>query len=252
VNNLVQLIKSFIPIYEEPVVYISGGLDSTIILHHLREKISGPIYTYTVKFNCKEDECDKAQQIADTYSTIHKVVEITGFLKTFPEILRFFDTPRYNLWPYWLAKEVKRDNKQNVYIGEGADEQFGGYSDRSYLVGWADQFNFKKFTYEQIHTHFKLNLITPYINIPWNLTANYYSPQCKSSLRVAYKDILSKSVWDITKSQPPAFIYLYWKIWNEELGLLYPNYQPKKISDIKKILQYHATKIWLEEKKDVF
>ena len=37
-NKLIELISDSIESVENPAVYISGGLDSTIVLHHVDQK----------------------------------------------------------------------------------------------------------------------------------------------------------------------------------------------------------------------
>jgi len=44
-REVVKMLKGRVYILPKPAVYISGGLDSTILLHHLKEKTKKEIYT---------------------------------------------------------------------------------------------------------------------------------------------------------------------------------------------------------------
>lgn len=248
-NKLVELIRSKVVVKSKPAIYTSGGLDSTIILHHLREKTDGEIYTYTAKFNNEGDEHKKARRLADYYNTIHKNIDVDNYVKTLPEIMKFFRQPRYNVWPYWLAKQAQLDDRKTVYIGEGSDEHFGGYSHRDYLEAWAMQLMYVRYTYDTIHTHLDLNLQVPFSDMYWKDVVDYYSPPDKKLLRDAYSDILPDFVIDTNSSQPPAFVSNYRKLWNTELYKYFPDYSPSSVSDIREILQLLVTKIWIQHRE---
>jgi len=246
--NLVELIREKVISGPKPAVYISGGLDSTITLHHLREKYTGDIYTYHAEFGVDEDECDKARKIARHYGTIHKQIKIDKYLETLPEIMRFFEAPRYNVWPYWLARQAKADGRETIYIGEGSDELFGGYHDRDYLHGWSSQIEFVQYTYDQIHRHLGLTLRRPFYGIDWRAVLDYFSPPDKGQLRAIYKDVLGPDILNLATSQPPPMAQVYWRLWKSDISKHFPGNRPETTKDIKKLLQLLVTKIWVDER----
>jgi len=232
--DLVKLIRDCVQPYEKPAVYISGGLDSSIILHHLREKLpETKIYTYTIVFGTSTDETEKAQRVADHYKTTYLTIHINfrDFLDALPEIQKLFARPRFNIWPWFLAQAAKYDNRKTIYIGEGSDELFGGYHDRNYLEGWAGQLIYVRPTYETIHKYYNLDLETPFMDLPWTMLLDLHEPPNKQALRKAYKNILPDFVIN-TPSQPPAFCE-------------YDEF----LEGGKKELQKLTTKIWLEAHK---
>lgn len=188
--NLYNQIAACVRPGQEPAVYISGGLDSTIILHHLREKIPDKIIrTYTAKFGTSGDELDQAKQVAEYYNTVHKSVEANLCKNRLKKLQKLFDKPRFNLWPDFLAQEAKHDGCKTVYIGEGSDELFGGYSDRDYLHGWAGQLMYVQPTYIAIHKHRGLTLEQPFMSLYFTQVLSYYAKN-KAALRNEYEDIL--------------------------------------------------------------
>jgi asparagine synthetase B (glutamine-hydrolysing) len=183
------------------------------------------------------DETAKAKRVAEHFGTIHTEVPIAmdDVLNSLPTIMKLFDRPRYNIWPYWLARQAFYDEIKTVYIGEGSDEIFG-YPDRGYLEGWAGQLVYVRPTYDIIHKYFDITLKAPFTELHHYLieTTNaqstplaYFDPPNKSYLRSSYKRILPD--WIInTPTTPPAFT----------------NYEEHGIT--KQLLQIAAVKAWLE------
>ena len=55
-NKIIKILEEKVIAKSKPAVYISGGIDSTIVLHHLTQKSKEPLYTYTAKFKMNGDE----------------------------------------------------------------------------------------------------------------------------------------------------------------------------------------------------
>jgi asparagine synthetase B (glutamine-hydrolysing) len=195
-NELVKLIKESIPVYPNPCVNISGGIDSTIILHHLHEKTKEPIYTYTVGFPDQPTEFEPARKVAEHYDTIHREIEITHLLDDYTNILPYFSQPRFNLWPYWLAVQAFHDKRKSCYIGEGGDEHFGGYwykHKQTYMEYWSNFFTYVLPTYQTCYDKLGINLVVPFhpANLSWQKTFKYWDQtHQKLLLKEAYKNVL--------------------------------------------------------------
>jgi len=242
-TNLVGMIDACVISKPKPAVYISGGLDSAILLHHLTENATEKIYTYTARFNLDGDELVSSQMTAEYYGTKHQVVDCSEMVQYLPEILRGFDHPRYNIWPYFLALQAKKDSRQTVYIGEGADEHFGGYVSKGYLEAWADHSTYITSMYKKLHEKLGLKLEIPFDRLDWRKTIKFYKPPDKALLREAYQHILPPFVIEKPKT-PPAFTR-YWQLWYL-IKKDFPNFKPKTVDEIKKILRFLACKAWLE------
>jgi len=243
-NELVNMISEKVVYKEKPAVYLSGGMDSAIILYHLSSKSQEQIYTYYAKFGMGGDMCEEAREVADYYGAYHKEVEVTDFVETLKEVMKFFDSPRYNVWPYWLAVEARKDGRRNMYVGEGSDERFGGYDDRDYLHAWASWLTYIEPTYVTIHKHLRVGLEMPFADLNWRDTLPYYFPTKKKILRDAYKGLIPKAFIE-RDSRPPAFIN-YKSLWDRDIKEHFPDYNPETIQEIRNILQLLATQAWIK------
>ena len=129
-------------ISDRPVgLFLSGGLDSSIICAAMTKSAKGPIKTFSVGF---ETEIEKekfnadfnlAKKTAEYFNTAHTPITITAkdVKDNFENCIIAMDEPVSNhiqVATYILAKEAK--NQVAVVLGgDGGDETFGGY-DRYY------------------------------------------------------------------------------------------------------------------------
>ncbi len=119
-------------------VQLSGGVDSSIVvamMETLRRKRGdpAPVKTFSVGFDVPEfSELPYARSVARRYGTEHH--EITIGFREFAEELPFlawlYDEPMGEppgIPTYFMCREAKK-HVTVMLCGEGADEQFGGYS----------------------------------------------------------------------------------------------------------------------------
>jgi asparagine synthetase B (glutamine-hydrolysing) len=247
-SELVEAIRNAVQPQPSPCVNISGGIDSTIVLHHLNEKTEETIYTYTAGFTSQETEFTDAARVAEHYGTRHKEILIENMLDTFPRILKHFVKPRFNLWPFWLAEQASKDKRLNCYIGEGGDEHFGGYwykPEKSYVEYWVGFFEYVYPTYKTVYDLFGIQLNVPLHpdNLSWARTIGWHdSCHEKRFLREAYRNILPDFVVDRKKQNGRKD---YWMIWRQELKRYFPSLQPRSEEDIRRIWNVWVTREWL-------
>jgi asparagine synthase (glutamine-hydrolysing) len=112
--------------------YLSGGLDSSLVVALMARRHSSPIKTYSTGF--EEDgynEFPFARMVADAYGTQHKEILLTQdrYFELLPQLIRYKDAPLGvpNEVPLWQMSEVLKQDITVVLSGEGADELFGGY-----------------------------------------------------------------------------------------------------------------------------
>jgi asparagine synthetase B (glutamine-hydrolysing) len=254
-ENIREFIGSYIkPSLRKRVgVLISGGIDSCIVLHHLRNHIKkGDIYTYTAKFWNRGDTTERASIVAERYGTIHKEVTINDFVPALYNVMKDFpfEEPRYNIWPVWLFLQAKMDGVEVLYTGEGSDENFGGYPDKSFLQGWAGQIIYINSTYEVISKHLDIKYEAPFLSMPWDvsLSKGYFYPPHKIFLREAYKGVLPEIIRK-APGEPPAFTK-YFDLWKRELkDYVELPHDNLNIRDIKDALQFLATDAWNVSRK---
>ena len=114
-DELLQEIRASVKARPKPAILLSGGFDSALLLHHLKEKTREEIYTYTI--GLEEDDFENGTIVAEHYGTTHRNVEISDIIPTFTKLQAHLDRPRWNLWPYWGYEAAWEDGRETVYIG---------------------------------------------------------------------------------------------------------------------------------------
>ncbi|MBT0663012.1 asparagine synthase (glutamine-hydrolyzing) [Geobacter pelophilus] len=112
--------------------FLSGGVDSSIVVGMMRRCGMQDIRTFSIRFPEKSyDESAYARQVAKLFDTNHTEFEVNcGIHESVSDIISSFDEPFADssaLPVYYLSKMTK----QNVTValsGDGGDELFGGYS----------------------------------------------------------------------------------------------------------------------------
>jgi asparagine synthase (glutamine-hydrolysing) len=111
--------------------FLSGGIDSTIIVGLMQRASNRPVKTFAIGFpDPKYDETRYAQMAAHYLGTEHQtfIVEPKAW-ETMPALARHFDEPfaDSSALPTWY---VARETRQSVTValtGDAGDELFGGY-----------------------------------------------------------------------------------------------------------------------------
>lgn len=112
--------------------YLSGGIDSSIVVALMAESSDAPVKTYAIGF--PEDGFNEfyfSNQVASAWGTDHTqiTIEEEDYFKTLIELIRFKDGPLSvpNEVPLYLMSKVLKESITVVLSGEGSDELFGGY-----------------------------------------------------------------------------------------------------------------------------
>jgi asparagine synthase (glutamine-hydrolysing) len=117
-------------------VFLSGGVDSSLIVALAAEVSSGPVKTFTVGFEERHfDERGAARLVADRYATDHhEIVMRPDGVKLLSALADVFDEPfaDASAIPTYLIAQLAREHVKVALTGEGGDELFGGYN---YYVG---------------------------------------------------------------------------------------------------------------------
>jgi asparagine synthase (glutamine-hydrolysing) len=125
-------------------VFLSGGLDSSIVTALLSRISERPVETFSVGFadTAALDERAFAREAAERYGTEHHeiVVSPIDIASKLPELVRHLGEPVLDpaLIPTYLLSRFARERVTVVLTGEGADELFGGYKRYAYQkrFGW--------------------------------------------------------------------------------------------------------------------
>jgi asparagine synthase (glutamine-hydrolysing) len=113
--------------------YLSGGLDSSVIVAEMAERLGPRLKTFSIGFGDSSDELGYAKLVADRYATDHTevILDSSRYLDLLPELIHKRDSPLgvpNEVALYELSRVLKQDITV-VLSGEGADEIFAGYGD---------------------------------------------------------------------------------------------------------------------------
>ncbi|GAC1628170.1 MAG: asparagine synthase (glutamine-hydrolyzing) [Candidatus Acidiferrum sp.] len=114
-------------------IWLSGGVDSSTILHYARESSTAPLKTFSISFQGRTfDESRTIRETVARYGTEHHELDLSPAqdLPAAIESLAYYsDEPMADAGalPVWFLSRLSRQNVTVALSGEGADELFGGY-----------------------------------------------------------------------------------------------------------------------------
>lgn len=199
--------------WENIWILLSWGLDSTLLLHLLKQRFSSSkIYTYTLGYKKDDKHFEVAKKISEEYWTIHREI-IFDLKRNLEEIFDSIYTTWYDLeWEdslimnHILAKEVKKDCKI-VFSGFWLD----------YVFAWMDLFRNSYF--EKLYSEWLIDNKYILEALSWN---KYY-----------LKYVLDKFNSDLWQE----FFPKYWEYYGDNLNIWTQNkvkeYFIEQISNIR-------------------
>ena len=111
--------------------FLSGGIDSSVVVGNLAKTSDDPITTLTIGFAEKQfDESEFAQEIADRFQTNHHLLHLNEeqLLQSLPSALSAMDQPSIDgINTYLISRSAHETGLKVVLSGLGGDELFGGY-----------------------------------------------------------------------------------------------------------------------------
>ncbi len=114
-------------------VWLSGGVDSTTILHYAAQASSSKMRTFSISFKGHSfDESAYINKVVDQYGTEHEQLDLNpdqdleGAIR---ELSYYSDEPSADsgALPVWFLSKLCKKRCTVAFSGEGADEIFGGY-----------------------------------------------------------------------------------------------------------------------------
>ncbi len=111
--------------------FLSGGIDSSIVVGLMSQILSNPVKTFSVTFEEEEfSEAPYARMIADRFHTDHTDIHLSpnDFLEELPQALKAMDHPSGD-GPntYVVSKVTRKAGVTMALSGLGGDELFAGY-----------------------------------------------------------------------------------------------------------------------------
>ncbi len=114
-------------------MWLSGGLDSSTVLHYAAKLRAGFMKTFSITFRGKSfDESRYIKAVSDHYGTKHTEFDLNDgadLADVIGEMAYYSDEPSADAGavPVWYLAKMSKKDVTVVLSGEGADELFGGY-----------------------------------------------------------------------------------------------------------------------------
>lgn len=114
-------------------IWLSGGIDSSALLHYASQFYPGTLRTFSVTFQGRSfDETPYIREMVEKYGTEHHEVDLNPTLDlpaAIEELAYYSDEPFADAGavPLWYLSRLSRQHVKVALSGEGADELFGGY-----------------------------------------------------------------------------------------------------------------------------
>ena len=212
-------------------IFLSGGVDSSLIAALAQKNSSIPIHTFSIGFKEKSvDESRYAKKVAQYLGTKHTHILMTGkqVASNWNIVINNLDEPISDpaLFPtYLLAQHASRFVKV-ILSGEGADEIFGGYS---------------QYTREAQINHF------PFIKNPITKYFSFNSDQQKywrlfSPLNSHYTQTIYNLLWSNGTTSKKLYRHLIEYNWHQ-----FTHKYRDNVSLIPQSLQIHDLNYYLPE-----
>ncbi len=111
--------------------FLSGGIDSSLIVHYMADAGARPLKTFSVRFaEAGFDESPAARAVAEKYGTEHHVLDAPELgADTLAAALADLDQPLADpaYIPTWALSRLTRQHVTVALSGDGGDELFAGY-----------------------------------------------------------------------------------------------------------------------------
>ena len=114
-------------------VWLSGGVDSSTVLHYAAQASSSRLRTFSIGFNGRSfDESKYIRQVVEHYGTDHEQLNLSSdddIEEAIEQLAYYSDEPSADsgALPVWFLSKLCKKRCTVAFSGEGADEIFGGY-----------------------------------------------------------------------------------------------------------------------------
>ncbi|MFH0732511.1 MAG: asparagine synthase (glutamine-hydrolyzing) [Candidatus Omnitrophota bacterium] len=110
--------------------FLSGGLDSSLVVYFMTKHMSEPVKTFSIGFKERSfDETKEARLIAKHIGTDHAELIVEPNCGILKQLSVHYDEPfaDYSSIPFYFVSKLARQKVTVALTGDGGDELFGGY-----------------------------------------------------------------------------------------------------------------------------
>ncbi|MBX3096503.1 MAG: asparagine synthase (glutamine-hydrolyzing) [Fimbriimonadaceae bacterium] len=111
--------------------FLSGGLDSSSVVHMMRQMSDHPVMTFSIGFDDPRfDESPYSEEVARMFGTDHLLEKVDpDMIGLWPTVVWHCDQPHSDVsyMPMYRLSELAVRRVKMVLTGDGGDELFGGY-----------------------------------------------------------------------------------------------------------------------------
>jgi asparagine synthase (glutamine-hydrolysing) len=182
IKTVQQVVVSDVPIG----AFLSGGIDSSLIVAIMQTNSSKKVNTFTVGFKESDfDEAPFAREVAKHLKTLHNEIYLSArdALNIVPSLGHIYDEPLgdSSQIPTLLVSQLAKSRVKVALTGDGGDELFLGYKRYQIAVGLWNNYN----TTPEAVRHASANIINFISSEKWEILFK--------NLPSKYKSILNKN-----------------------------------------------------------
>lgn len=120
-------------------VFLSGGIDSSLVTALLQKNRSVPLRTFTIGFSeARVDESQHARRVAEHLGTVHteRIMQPQEARDLLPQWGQLFDEPFFDSsgLPTYLVSKMAGEQVTVVLSADGGDESFSGYGIYDFML----------------------------------------------------------------------------------------------------------------------
>ncbi len=161
------IVRSDVPVG----AYLSGGVDSSLVVAMMAQKTSR-LNTFSIGFNSPVDETAQAKELAGILGTTHHEINITpDDFDKLPDCIWHLERPIGDalILAYYFLAQTTSQHVKVVQSGEGADEDFAGYSFHKIIL-WTERYR------RLVPKMLNQGIVTPLLNaVPVELLDKLFS-----------------------------------------------------------------------------
>ncbi|MDA7604999.1 asparagine synthase (glutamine-hydrolyzing) [Candidatus Pelagibacter sp.] len=185
-NTIKQQMISDVPLG----AFLSGGVDSSVIVALMQKQSPNPIKTFTIGFNEHNyNEANYAKEVAQHLGTDHTEFYISGkkAMEVIPKLSYIYDEPfsDSSQIPTFLLSKLAKQKVTVSLSGDGGDELFCGYNRYTMSKNWWNKVCLIPFSVRK----FLSNQITSLSPKNWNKLFNFFK---NSNYPVNYGELMYK------------------------------------------------------------